>query len=302
MICALLSLKSVRIRTSVPQCWRKPRQRHLGTQQEITMSEYSPRPNYFVRSASYENQKITVRFDAKRRVLDVDEMPAGSPAADSQSLASLIDSTLLKPDATEAQISQLCQDAIQYRFFAVCINPYWVPLCAHLLAGSEVRIATVVGFPLGATSTGIKVFETKRLISLGADEVDMVMNIGEMKQGNLTAVATDMREVVRAAHKRQALVKVIIETCLLSEAEKIKACLIAKDVGVDFVKTSTGFSGPGATTADVTLMRAVVGSAMGVKAAGGIRSLDEARQMVAAGASRIGTSAGVKIVMEEQAS
>jgi deoxyribose-phosphate aldolase len=211
-------------------------------------------------------------------------------------IAALIDHTLLKPQATAADIRRLCQEARHYEFAAVCVNPYWVPLAAEELKGSSVRVATVVGFPLGASTTLDKVAETAGAIVGGAREIDMVLNIGELCGGNLAAVRADIAAVVLAAHAREALVKVILETALLTDDQKTAACLISKQIGANFVKTSTGFSTHGATVHDVALMRRVVGPAMGVKASGGIRTLEDLEAMRAAGANRIGTSAGVQIV------
>lgn len=211
-------------------------------------------------------------------------------------LAKYIDHTLLKPDATAEQIAQLCYEARKYNFASVCINPGHVKLCAELLKGSPVKVCTVIGFPLGATSTDVKVFETQSAIKNGATEIDMVINIGALKARDLATVARDIREVVEAAHAMGALVKVIIETALLNNEEKVLACLLAKEAGADYVKTSTGFASGGATVEDVALMRRVVGPAMGVKAAGGIRTREDAEKMVEAGATRLGASAGVKIV------
>lgn len=216
-----------------------------------------------------------------------------------KSLAGMIDHTLLKPDATADKIAQLCFEAKKYHFASVCINPTNVKLCAELLRGSDVKVCTVIGFPLGATSTDVKVFETKDAIQNGATEIDMVINIGALKAGDNELVAHDIREVVRAAHASDALVKVIIETALLTDEEKIIACLLAKEAGADYVKTSTGFSSGGATVHDVALMRRTVGPNLGVKAAGGIHSHEEAEQLVAAGATRLGASAGIKIIQGE---
>ncbi len=212
------------------------------------------------------------------------------------SLAKLIDHTLLKPEATPSQIRKLCEEARQYGFASVCVNPANVRLCAELLRGSPVKVCSVVGFPLGATLPEVKVFETQRVIELGATEVDMVINIGALKGGDSELVARDIRGVVQTAHAAGALVKVIIETALLTDEEKVIACLLAKEAGADFVKTSTGFSTGGATVADVALMRRVVGPSVGVKAAGGIHTREDAESMVRAGATRIGASAGVRIV------
>ena len=214
-------------------------------------------------------------------------------------LAAIIDHTLLKPDATLAQVEQLCREAITYQFGAVCVNSYWVKHCKKALAGSPVKTAATIGFPLGAMSTKAKRAETKRAIKDGAVEIDMVMNVGELKSGNLEAVAHDIREVVKEAHKRDAIVKVIIETCLLTNEEKVTACRIAMEMEADFVKTSTGFSTGGATAEDIALMRSVVGDKLGVKASGGIRSYADAIKMVEAGATRIGASSGIRIVEEE---
>jgi deoxyribose-phosphate aldolase len=215
------------------------------------------------------------------------------------SLASLIDHTLLKPEATTVKITLLCEEARQYHFASVCVNPTHVRLCADLLKGSGVKVCSVIGFPLGANVTAVKVFEAKTAIEDGAAEVDMVINIGALKDGNDQLVSRDIHDVVAAAHEKGALTKVIIETVFLTDEEKVKVCQIAKEAGADFVKTSTGFSGGGANVHDVDLMRRTVGPKMGVKASGGVHNLAEARAVVAAGASRIGASAGVKIVQEE---
>jgi len=212
------------------------------------------------------------------------------------SLAKMIDHTLLKADATPDQIAQLCYEARKYGFASVCINPTWVPLCAQLLEGSDVKVCTVIGFPLGATAPDVKVFETQNALHQGANEIDMVLNIGALKARDLEMVARDIRGVVKTAHARGALVKVILETSLLSDEEKVLASLISKQAEADFVKTSTGFSTGGATVHDVTLMRRVVGPEMGVKASGGVRTYEDAEAMVKAGATRIGASAGIKII------
>src|SRR5512142_2840363 len=211
-------------------------------------------------------------------------------------LARMIDHTLLKPDATQQEIAQLCFEARKYGFASVCVNPTWVSLCAELLKGSSVKVCTVIGFPLGATSSETKAFETETAIRQGATEIDMVINIGALKARDLDTVAKDILGVVKVAHPRGALVKVIIETVLLTDEEKTIASLIAKEAGADFVKTSTGFAGGGATVQDVALMRRVVGPEMGVKAAGGVRTFEDAENMIKAGATRIGASAGVKII------
>lgn len=215
-----------------------------------------------------------------------------------KSLAKLMDHTLLKPEATSDMIIQLCAEARKYHFASVCVNPTNVKLCADLLRGSDVKVCTVIGFPLGATSTEVKVFETRNALDNGATEIDMVINIGALKAGDSEKVAKDIRGVVETAHKAGALVKVILETALLSDEEKVIGCLLAKEAGADFVKTSTGFSSGGATVHDVTLMRQTVGPILGVKASGGIRTLGDAEAMVAAGATRLGVSASVKIIEE----
>ncbi|MBT3241405.1 MAG: deoxyribose-phosphate aldolase [Chloroflexi bacterium] len=212
----------------------------------------------------------------------------------------MIDHTLLKPDATADQIAQLCYEARKYEFASVCVNPSHVKLCADLLKGTQVDVCTVIGFPLGASATDVKVFETNTALTDGATEIDMVLNIGALKAGDHTLAAQDIREVTRAAHAAGAILKVIIETALLTEEEKVKACLLAKEAGADFVKTSTGFSGGGATIEDIALMRRVVGPEMGVKASGGVHDFQEAKSLIDAGATRIGASAGVKIVAGEK--
>jgi deoxyribose-phosphate aldolase len=211
-------------------------------------------------------------------------------------VAALIDHTLLKPQATKADIRKLCQEARQYEFAAVCVNPYWAALATSELSGSPVHVATVAGFPLGANATAVKVAETEAAIAAGAREIDMVLNIGELCAGNLDAVQADIAAVVRAAHARGALVKVILETVLLNDDQKTAGSALSKQAGADFVKTSTGFSTGGATVHDVALMRRVVGPDLGVKASGGVRTLQDLEAMRAAGANRIGTSAGVAIV------
>ena len=216
------------------------------------------------------------------------------------SVAKLIDHTLLKPDATPDQVAQLCYEARTYGFASVCVNPSYVKLCADLLKGTDVKVCTVIGFPLGASAADVKAFETETALRDGATEIDMVINIGALKGRDFTVVARDIAGVVRLAHAAGALVKVIIETSLLTEEEKITACLLAKEAGANYVKTSTGFSGGGATVADVALMRRVVGPEMGVKASGGVRDYADAKSLVDAGATRIGASAGVKIIAGEK--
>ncbi|ASA21211.1 deoxyribose-phosphate aldolase [Paenibacillus donghaensis] len=216
-------------------------------------------------------------------------------------LAGMIDHTLLRADATRAEISQLIEEAKQYKFASVCVNPTWVSYAAKQLADSEVKVCTVIGFPLGASTSATKAFETKDAIAGGAGEVDMVINIGALKDGELDTVEQDIRAVVEAA-AGQATVKVIIETCLLTDEQKQTVSALAAKAGADFVKTSTGFSTGGATADDVALMRKTVGDKLGVKASGGIRSREDMEQMITAGASRIGASSGVKIMQGEQSS
>ena len=215
-----------------------------------------------------------------------------------KSIARYIDHTSLKADATRAQVTQLCREAQEYRFAAVCVNPTHVRLSADLLKGSGVAVACVAGFPLGATSLEVKAYEAHQAIQNGAAEIDMVINIGALKDGDYDLVERDIAAVARVCHDGDAVCKVIIEAALLTEQEKVKACELAQKAGADYVKTSTGLGPGGATLADVALMRRVVGPDMGVKAAGGIRSLADAQAMIEAGASRIGTSAGTKIVQE----
>jgi deoxyribose-phosphate aldolase len=211
-------------------------------------------------------------------------------------VARIIDHTLLSADATRDDIAKLCREARQYNFASVCINPYWVPLASAELRGSQVKVCTVVGFPLGATSTEAKVAETEAALGAGAQEIDMVQNIGALRSGDHDAVQRDIAAVVDLAHRAGAIVKVILETALLDDNQKVMASQLAKMAKADFVKTSTGFGPSGATVHDVELMRSAVGPQMGVKASGGIRTLDDVKKMMAAGATRIGASAGVKIV------
>jgi deoxyribose-phosphate aldolase len=213
-------------------------------------------------------------------------------------IARTIDHTLLKPDATPAQIAQLCHEARTYHFASVCINPTHVKLCAELLKGSEVKVCTVIGFPLGATPPEVKAYEAQKALGEGATEIDMVLNVGALKAGDYKLALRDIATVVNMAHAANALCKVILETSLLTDPEKVAACQIAKVAEADFVKTSTGFGGGGATVSDVALMRRVVGPEMGVKASGGVRTYAEAKSMLDAGATRIGASAGVRIVQE----
>jgi deoxyribose-phosphate aldolase len=211
-------------------------------------------------------------------------------------LAGMIDHTLLKPDATADQVAQLCYEARKYNFASVCVNPAFVSLCAQLLRGSQVKVCSVIGFPLGATAPEVKAYEAQVALNNGATEIDMVLNIGALKANDLDLVARDILSVVKTCHAAGAICKVILETSLLTNDEKVKACLIAKEAGADFVKTSTGFSTGGATVEDIELMRRTVGPAVGVKASGGIRTLEDAEKMIKAGATRIGASAGVKII------
>jgi deoxyribose-phosphate aldolase len=214
-------------------------------------------------------------------------------------IAKYIDHTLLKPTATEAQVTQLCAEAAEHRFMSVCVNPVWVKRAAQLLRGTDVKVCTVVGFPLGAMVSDIKAFEARRAIRDGAKEIDMVINVGALKGGDDETVFKDIRAVVDACEDGRALSKVIIETALLTDEEKVRACVAARRARADFVKTSTGFASGGATAADVALMSRVVAEArMGVKASGGVRDLSDLESMVSAGATRIGASAGIKIVKE----
>jgi deoxyribose-phosphate aldolase len=217
------------------------------------------------------------------------------------SIASLIDHTLLRPDVAAGDIDVLCRDAAEYGFRTVCVNPTWVRRSAEALATSAVHVCSVVAFPFGATPPEVKVYEARRAIADGAQEIDAVMNLGALKSGDMRQFEEDIDGIARACREAGALCKIILETPLLTDEQKIAACRVALRAGADFVKTSTGFGPAGATTADVALMRRIVGSAMGVKAAGGVRDLDAAQAMIDAGATRIGTSAGVRIVLEERA-
>ncbi len=215
-------------------------------------------------------------------------------------IASMIDHTALKPETTKAQIEKLCSEAIEFGFASVCVNPSYVSLCSQLLKDSKIKVCTVIGFPLGATTTAVKAYEASEAIQNGAREVDMVINVGAVKSGDLDYVKKDIEAVVQAA-KGKALVKVILETCLLTDEEKKVCCRICKEAGADFVKTSTGFSTGGATVEDIRLMREIVKPNLGVKASGGIRDYETAKAMVDAGASRIGASASVAIANKEKA-
>ena len=238
--------------------------------------------------------------DRLRGVLDAGATRVGVHATGGapSGLASMIDHTLLKPDATRQNIEELCREAAQFRFATVCVNPAWVALCARLLAGSGVGVCSVVGFPLGATTADVKRYETQRAIFDGAREIDMVINVGALKSGDLHIVERDIAAVVAPCRECGVLSKVIIEAALLTDDEKVTACTLAKAARADYVKTSTGFGPGGATAADVALMRRVVGAEMGVKAAGGVRDIESVNAMIAAGATRVGASAGVKIVQQ----
>jgi len=212
-------------------------------------------------------------------------------------LASYIDHTILKPEANENDIERVCREAMEYGFASVCVNPCYVNLAYNILKDSSVKVCTVIGFPLGASTSAVKAFEAKEAIKNGAQEIDMVLNIGALKSGNIEYVKNDIESVVKSC-KGKALLKVIIETCLLNDEEKVQACKAAKLAGADYVKTSTGFSKAGATEEDVILMKRVVGEDLGVKASGGIRDLNTALAMIRAGATRIGASSSVKIIKE----
>lgn len=229
-----------------------------------------------------------------RTVADLGRVPDGD------SIARVIDHTALKPETSEREIELLCYEAKLYRFMSVCVNSVYVPLAAELLRDTPVKVCTVVGFPLGASLPQVKAFEAEQAIKHGASEIDMVMHVGALKSGNLLALFEDITLVAYTSHQGNALCKVILETAFLSDSEIVIACQIAKRAGADFVKTSTGFGGGGATAEHVALMRAVVGEGMGVKASGGVRTLADAQTMLRAGANRIGTSAGVAIVRAER--
>ena len=244
-------------------------------------------------SHNKEGVKNIVHAGADRVTAGIGIEAAGGVETD---LARLIDHTLLKPEATKQQVTQLCHEAKKYNFASVCINPSYVSLCAKLLRDTPVKVCTVIGFPLGATSTSAKAFEAEHAVRDGAKELDMVINVGMLKSGEYEYVENDIFAVVTTCRRHGALSKVILETGLLTDEEKVKGCILAKRAGADFVKTSTGFAKGGATVGDIALMRMVVGNAMGVKASGGVRTREEALAMVASGADRIGASASVKIV------
>jgi deoxyribose-phosphate aldolase len=237
-----------------------------------------------------------------RAVLDAGATRLGlhATAGGTAGVSGVIDHTLLKPDATRDEIDKLCREAAEFHFATVCVNPAWVATAAARLRGTGVGVCSVVGFPLGATTAEVKNFETRRAIYDGATEIDMVINVGALKSGDLRTVERDIEAVTGPCRQCGVVSKVIIEAALLTDEEKITACTLSKAAGADFVKTSTGFGPGGATAADVALMRRVVGAEMGVKAAGGVRDLEGLKAMVAAGASRVGASAGVKIVQESR--
>lgn len=239
-------------------------------------------------------EEVIARAGIARGGTNASDVSSGVP----RSIARLIDHTLLRPDATRDEIETLCAEAMQFGFASVCVNPAWVKLCATRLSRTGVAVCSVVGFPLGATTPDVKAFEARRAIFDGAVEIDMVINIGALKSGDLPLVERDIRAVTEVCRHNHARSKVILETALLDDEQKAVACTIAKAAGADFVKTSTGFGPGGATAADVALMRRIVGSAMGVKASGGIRSAKDLDAMVAAGATRIGASASVRIISE----
>ena len=266
--------------------------------EEVTAAQRAPAPSRCgCHSLLYECCP-----DRLRGVLDAGATRLGLHAAGGApgGVASMIDHTLLKPDAARSDIEALCREASQYGFASVCVNPTWVALCASLLQLTHVKVCSVVGFPLGATTPDTKHYETRRAIFDGAREIDMVINIGALKSGELRIVERDIEAVTSPCREAGALSKVIIEAALLTDDEKVTACTLAKAAGADYVKTSTGFGPGGATPADVALMRRVVGEEMGVKAAGGVRDLESLKAMVAAGATRVGASAGVRIVQESQ--
>ena len=228
--------------------------------------------------------------------LGADRIGVCNPAKGCNAIAPIVDHTLLKPNATQEEVQKLCAEAKTYCFASVCVNPTYVALSAQLLKGSGVKVCTVIGFPLGSTTPTVKAIEARDAIANGADEIDMVINVGALKSGNDALVKGDIQAVRDATRGR--VLKVILETSLLSDDEKVRACRMSKDVGADFVKTSTGFGPGGATAADVALMRKTVGPLMGVKASGGIRDTTTAQQMIEAGATRLGTSASVGIVTD----
>lgn len=246
--------------------------------------------------------KLSIEWETSEEVSRLLEVDAGTQKVNSEHLgrdmARLIDHTALKPNTTQAQIGQLCQEGLKYNFASVCVNPHWVPLCTGLLKNSKVMVCTVIGFPLGATTTSSKVFEAGEACQHGAQEIDMVLNIGALKSKAFAFVAEEIHAVAEKTHQYGAKLKVIFETVLLTDEEKIIAATLSRIAKADFVKTSTGFAAGGATVADVMLMRHLVGNQLGVKASGGIRSFKDAIKMIKAGATRIGASAGIRIVEE----
>ena len=268
------------------------------TDEVLAAQGSSPRPSRCACHAVVDDccpDRVRSMVDAGATRLGV-HAAGGAPAG----VATMIDHTLLKPDATRAEIEKLCREAAEFHFATVCVNPVWVAESARLLRGSGVGVCSVVGFPLGASNSDVKHYETRRAIFDGAAEIDMVINVGALKSGDLRTVERDIEAVVAPCLQCGVISKVIIEAALLTDDEKITACTLSKAAGADFVKTSTGFGPGGATAADVALMRRVVGADMGVKAAGGVRDLEGLKAMVAAGASRVGASAGVKIVQESR--
>jgi deoxyribose-phosphate aldolase len=268
---------------------------------EEVLAAQAPRPGAGVRCGCHSVQHDCCP-DRLRGVLDAGASRLGLHATGGapDGVAAMIDHTLLKPDASKAEIEKLCREAADFGFATVCVNPAWVATAAALLRGKGVGVCSVVGFPLGATTADVKHYEARRAIYDGATEIDMVINIGALKSGDLRTVERDIEAVVDPCRQCGVVSKVIIEAALLTDEEKIAACTLSKAAGADFVKTSTGFASGGATAADVALMRRVVGADMGVKAAGGVRDLEGLKAMVAAGATRVGASAGVKIVQESK--
>jgi deoxyribose-phosphate aldolase len=265
--------------------------------EEVTAATASPPARCHCHSVLYECCPDRIRDVIEAGATRLGLHASGGAAG---TVAGMIDHTLLKPDATRKDIETLCREAAEYRFASVCVNPTWVAACAQLLKGTSVIVCSVVGFPLGATTPDTKHYETRRAIFDGAREIDMVINVGALKSGDLRLVERDIEAVTAPCREFGALSKVIIEAALLTDDEKVTACTLAKAAAADFVKTSTGFGPGGATAGDVALMRRVVGDEMGVKAAGGVRDLEGLKAMVAAGATRIGASAGVRIVQESR--
>ncbi len=251
------------------------------------------------RTVCVESDADSVRYIVECGASRVGVKAIGAPGSD---LAKYIDHTLLRANASRDEIAALCDEALMFGFASVCVNPHWASLAWKKLRNSPVQVCTVIGFPLGATVGEVKAFEARRAIFDGAGEIDMVLNVGALKSGDDAVVRDDIAGVVQACHQNDVVCKVILETAFLSDEEKVKACTLAKEAGADFVKTSTGFGPGGATAEDVALMRRVVGPDLGVKASGGIRDTADTRAMIAAGANRIGASAGVKIVQGGSAS